>query len=173
MDRAHNSGPMRPLRVAAPRGTQCAPPRLLPPERRTGGRLEPTAGCSSFGPNRPGALATSSLTFRAPFASWATIHARWTAAGASTSRTGPRGGEGKEIPHVTRRKASSDVDFQRRSFDGLWASAAAVSAANEAQDTCRVILRPITAFRSSQRPSPAFARTAFAIVEFVGSGPTC
>ena len=44
---AHNSGPMRPLRVAAPRGTQFPAPRwageLPPPERRTGGRLESTS----------------------------------------------------------------------------------------------------------------------------------
>ena len=49
---AHNSGPTRPLRVAAPRGTQCAPPRwageLPPPERRTGGRLESPARRCSF-----------------------------------------------------------------------------------------------------------------------------
>ena len=48
----HNSGPTRPLRVAAPRGTQCAPPRwageLPPPERRTGGRLESPARRCSF-----------------------------------------------------------------------------------------------------------------------------
>ena len=57
MRAAHKAGPTRPLRVAAPRDTQCAPPRwaeeLLPPEQRTGGRLESTAGRAPFGPIWP------------------------------------------------------------------------------------------------------------------------